>query len=129
MGSISKHGTSPGSLVPVVVIGPISVPPGQVHIIEDFKTEMEAGAANGAFVIEKSNDNFGVNNVEVDRTEMPVPGTFEDSPVTATTINGGPAVQWRVRLVQSMVGAASATIRGETQDAAGNPKGAPDILD
>jgi hypothetical protein len=127
MGVICKHGTNAGSLVPVVVIGPIGVPAGQRHLISDFHGTSASPGANTTLVLQKSNDNFALNIVEVERLELPNPGTFEDSPVGDTLILGGAQVQWRVTAVQSAAGALSATIRGETQLSNGNP--GPDVLD
>jgi len=128
MGVISKHGVSAGSLVSVVILGPVSVPAGQLHFITDFKSEMEGAAANGAFMLEKSLDNFVTNVVEVDRNEMPSPGTMEDTPRAVTKIVGGASVQWRVRLIQGAAGAASTTVRGETLNQDQSPS-VQDVLD
>jgi len=128
MGTISKHGASPGSLVPVTILGPITVPPGIVHQLEDLKTTQADPALNGAFTVEQSNDNFGANIVEIDRSEMPIAGTFEDTPEGSSKIVGGSQVQWRVRLVQGAVGAATVTVRGTTGKTSGSPD-APDVLD
>lgn len=127
MGEISKHGTNPGSLVAVTVVGPVSVPLGQSHSLTDFQGTVADPGANTALILQKSNDNFVGNVVEIGRLEMPVAGTFEDSPVGDWKVPGGAAVQWRVRAVQSVAGALGATIHGQTLKSDGTP--GPDVLD
>lgn len=127
MGVICKHGVSAGSLVPVTVLGPIPVPAGQFHLLSDLYGTSAMPSANTTLVLQKSNDNFGVNVVELDRIELPNPGSFQDSPVGDTKIVGGSQVQWRMVGVQSVAGAFSATVRGQSQLSNGTP--GPDVLD
>jgi len=114
-GDLQKFGAHPGSLVPVVLIGPVLVPVGDGAVIADFGSTAGPATLNSIFELQKSNDGFALNIVPMARIEMPTPGTVLktwDSPVQ---VPGGS--QFRVVASQSAMGPMSAELMGQTKNA------------
>jgi hypothetical protein len=114
-GDLQKFGAHVGSVVPVVLIGPVLVPLNDGAVIADFGATMGPLALNGVFELQKSNDNFVGNIVPMSRIEMPTPGTVLktwDSPVKVEA-----GSRFRVVASQSAAGPMSTELMGQTENA------------
>jgi len=113
-GDLQKFGASPGSLVPVVLVGPTLVGVGNDARITDFGSTAGPASLNSVFELQKSNDGFVLNIVPLGRIEMPTPGTVLktwDSPPLVE-----PGSQFRVLASQGAAGPMSAELMGQTKN-------------
>lgn len=114
-GDLQKFGAHPGSLVPVVLIGPTLVPVGDGAVIADFGATGGPASANTLLELQKSNDNFALNIVPMARIEMPTPGTVLKTWDSPPKVEGGS--RFRVIASQSAAGPMSAELMGQTLNA------------
>jgi len=113
-GVIHLFGSNPGALVPTVLIPSTQVAANNQAQIADFKVTASLTSSNSVFQMQRSTDNFVANNVEMDRIELPVGGTFLVTYSSGLKILGG---QWiRVIFTQTVAGTVSATLHGGTSN-------------
>jgi hypothetical protein len=113
-GDLQKFGAHAGSLVPVVLIGPVSVQTDNDAVIADFGATAGPSSANSVFELQKSNDGFALNIVPMGRIEMPTPGTVLKTWDSPPKVPGGS--QFRVVAVQTAAGPMSAELMGQTKN-------------
>jgi len=114
-GDLQKFGAHVGSLVPVVLIGPVLVAVDNDAVIADFGSTAGTTSLNSVFELQKSNDNFGLNIVPMGRIEMPAPGTVLKTWDSPPKVEGGSS--FRVVASQGTAGPMSAELMGQTKNA------------
>jgi hypothetical protein len=113
-GDLQKFGASPGSLVPVVLVGPVLVGVDNEAVIADFGSTAGPASLNSVFELQKSNDNFALNIVPMGRIEMPSPGTVLKTWDSPAKVEGGS--RFRVVASQGAAGPMSAELMGQTKN-------------
>lgn len=111
-GDLQKFGSHPGSLVPVVIVGPTAVPAGEDARLSDFGATAGPGSANTVLEFQKSSDGFVGNIVPLSRIELPTPGTVLKTFDSPPKIEGGKS--FRVIASQSAPGPFSSEVMGQT---------------
>ena len=113
-GDLQKFGASVGSLVPVVLIGPVPVGADNDARITDFGATAGPASVDSVFELQKSNDGFALNIVPMGRIEMPTPGTVLKTWDSPPLVEGGS--QFRVIASQGTAGPMSAELMGQTKN-------------
>jgi hypothetical protein len=113
-GDLQKFGASVGSLVPVVLIGPVLVGVDNDAVIADFGATAALTSLNSVFELQKSNDNFALNIVPMGRIEMPSTGTVLKTWDSPPKVEGGS--RFRVVASQGTAGSMSAELMGQTKN-------------
>lgn len=112
MGDVQKFGENAGSTSTVTLIASTQVPAGNIADMTDYSATADGGSVGTVVTLQKSNDNFAANTVNVSRIVLPVDGTFMktyDSPIRVPTLNW-----FRVQGIQATLGPFTAEVSGQT---------------